>query len=117
MIRVGRCVPAPGGGYTIPSYDGFEPIVVMMKSHSKWHSLSPYELKNSKGQIMENIWQFSKVYEVVPKSTQYKSRYDKTVIWQHPEERHLDNQELTEAYYEWRRKGVDCQWPVPLSGQ
>lgn len=112
MIRVGRCAPAKGG-YDIPSYESFEPIIVMMKSHSPWYPLSPYELKNKKGQIMENIWQFSKVYKEVPKSIQYKSRYDRTVIWNHHEEVHvLEDGTVTDEYYQWREKGMNCKWPV-----
>jgi hypothetical protein len=85
----------------------------MMKSHSEYYPLSPYFLKDDKGRIMENIWQFSKCYKVVPKSTQRKSRYDNTIIWQHGSEVHLDdNDNITNEYVAWREKGMNNKEPV-----
>lgn len=55
MIRVGRCKYS-GGKRIDPNYEGFTPIVVMMKSHSRWSSLSPYELRDERGRIHENIF-------------------------------------------------------------
>lgn len=63
-------------------------------------------LKDEKGRIFENIWQFSKVYEKVPKSIQTYSRFNKTVIWNHPAEIHLKEGLLTPEYYQWRTKGM-----------
>ncbi len=112
MIRVGRIQSASDK----LTYSGFIPIVVMMKS-SPYYSLSPYsltlELKiNEKKQRcnLENIWQFSKVYETVPASKQTYSRFDRTVIWEWPAQTHViknkdETIELTPEYYEWRRAG------------
>ena len=100
MIRVGRCKYDENNKMTYPSFDNFTPIIIMMRSHSKYYELSPYELKNSEGHIMENIWQSAKVYASVPASKQYYSRYDKTVIWNHPKEIHVDeNDNLTPEYF------------------
>lgn len=41
------------------------------------------------GRIMENIWQFSKVYKKTRESKQTYSRWDKTVIWSYPSTTHL----------------------------
>jgi hypothetical protein len=102
MIRVGRIVDG-----VQPKIDGFKPIVVLMKS-SKYYSLSPYSLRTQEGHIMENIWQFSKVYKTIPASRQTYSRYDNTVIWEHPAEAHLDQDgNLTNAYWNWRSKGYN----------
>ena len=81
MIRVGRCSFNKNGVVTYPSCDNFTPIIVLMKGHSEWGELGPYDVKNEKGRILENIWQFSKVYEKVPKTLQRYSRYNKKVIW------------------------------------
>ena len=120
MIRVGRCTysGAKGAKRNDPTYDGFTPVIVLTKS-TKYGSLGPYELKNSEGQIMENIWQFAKVYESVPASKQKLSRFSKEVTWDHPAEKHVDSLErdkrsrkttdlkLREEYWQWRNKGFN----------
>lgn len=112
MIRVGR--RKYEGTQTVdPSYEGFTSIIVLMKSHSKYGDLGPYLLKNNKGQIIENVWQFKKVYEKVPYSKQRYSRYSNTIIWEHAEETHIDhNRQLTLEYYNWREKGLNNTYPV-----
>ncbi len=115
QIRVGRCV-YQNNQRIDPTYSGYEQILVLTKS-SKYGSLGPYCLKNEKGQIMENIWQFSKVYQTVPKSVQRYSKYDRTVIWDHPAETHAtinpdSNYTLTGEYLKWRNKGINCPYPV-----
>jgi len=62
---------------------------------------------------MENIWQFSKVYQEVPAITQRYSRYNDLVIWQHQKEKHLsENGILLSAYWKWRSKGMNNRYPV-----
>lgn len=112
MIRVGRCQYNSLGNRTDPTIEGFTNIVVMMISHSKWYPLSPYTLKNEKNQIFENIWQFSKVYEKVPKSVQKYSRYNNRIIWNHPAEIHIKNENLTDEYYKWREKGFNAPYAI-----
>src|SRR4051812_35751014 len=102
MIRVGRCTYTNQGKIIYPSFEGFTPIVIMMKSHSEYYPLSPYFLKDDKERIMENIWQFSKCYKFVPKSVQRRSKYDNTIIWNHGSEVHLDdNDNILPKYIEW----------------
>lgn len=108
MIRVGRITNSKQH----PSFPNFKNIVCMTKS-SAYGELSPYLLTNSRGFIMENIWQFSKVYEKVKYSKQIYSQWDRTVIWEHPEETHVDEDgDLTLEYLEWRRKGYRNKYPV-----
>ena len=118
MLRVGRCIYDSKGQVSYPSFDGFTNIIVMMRGHSKYSTLSPYYLKNEKGQIMENIWQFSKLYEIVPKTTQRFSRWNQRIIWEHPREIHFKTEtndetgnpvegEITPAYWKWREKGMN----------
>lgn len=114
MIRVGRR-EYHKGGYTDPSFIGFIPIIVMTPC-TKYGSLGPYSLRNEKGQNMENIWQFSKVYNNVPKSVQKYSRYDSTIIWDWPTETHVDekgeNGYLNSNYLKWRTQGMNAKYPI-----
>lgn len=100
MIRVGR-IEYVNKKPIYPSYPGYESIVVMMKSHSKWWKLSPYYL-NENGEIMENTWQSSKVYEMIPQSTQYYPGNRSRVIWNWRKEDHVIDGELTPEYFKWR---------------
>jgi len=116
MIRVGRCVYDSAGNKYDPTFDNFVNIVVVMKSHSPYYELSPYYLKDEKNRIMENYWQFSKIYETVPITHQRKSRYDQTIIWTHPAEVHIVKEnnvdKITDEYRNWRNKGMLCQEPI-----
>ena len=113
-VRVGRCTyDNKTGKRTDPACTGFTSVLVMMKSHSEWGVIGPYCLKDSKGRIFENIWQFSKCYEKVPKSRQEYSRYDHTVIWDHPAETHINfDGSLTPEYFAWRKKGMESKYPI-----
>ncbi len=107
MIRVGR-IEYVNKKPIYPNYPGYESIVVMMKSHSPWWRLSPYYL-NENGEIMENTWQSSKVYENVPRTLQHYPRNPSKIIWSYPSENHVHIQEgkhdeLTLEYFNWRQK-------------
>ncbi|ARF11064.1 hypothetical protein Hokovirus_4_38 [Hokovirus HKV1] len=125
MIRVGRCLYANDGSRTDPQFENFETILVLMKSHSIYYTLSPYYIKDAKDRIFENYWQFSKVYDNVPYSVQRKSRYDNTVIWSHPAESHtyLENNEkkINNKYLIWRNKGMATKeairYPATFNGR
>lgn len=107
MIRVGRCIYEKGKRID-PVYENFTPVVVLMKSSPFWE-LSPYYLTDNDGIIMENKWQFSKVYKKVPESKQTYSRFDQKVIWQHRAETHIENDTLNDKYWKWRDKGMKCK--------
>ena len=111
MLKVGRCTYDPTGKRIDPKIPTFTNILVLMKSSLYWE-LSPYYLKDDRGVFMENKWQFSKVYPSVPYSSQKYSRYDKTVIWEHPAETHIEKNELTQKYWDWREKGMMNPHPV-----
>lgn len=113
MIRVGRRIYNRNGTYTDPHYDNFTPILCLTKS-TEYGALGPYELKDDKGRIMENIWQFSKVYKKVGKAKESYSRYQKDlIIWEHGEEVHVDqNNNLTKEYFNWRKKGMENKYAV-----
>ena len=105
-IRVGRIQNGK-----IPSYEGYKKIMVMTKS-STYGDIGPYCLKNEQGHIMENIWQFSKIYETVPASTQRYSRWDNRIIWEWPEETHMMNNQSNDAYWVWRNAGMNAVDPI-----
>ena len=113
MIRVGRCLYDKKGKRTDPSFDGFTPIIVLMKSHSQWANLGPYDLTDDNGRIFESIYQFAKCYKEVPAITLHYSRYDPTIIWSHPKEKHIDdNGNLTQEYWNWREKGTNSKYAI-----
>lgn len=111
MLKVGRCTYDIKGNRIDPVIPTFTNIIVLMKSSLYWE-LSPYYLKDANGYILENKWQFSKVYEMVPKSIQTYSSSDKTVIWNHPEETHIVKGKLTQKYWNWRKKGMSNKYSV-----
>lgn len=135
MIRVGI-----NGKTDTAEFPDYHKVVCLTKS-SAYGDLSPYcltvnvdEYDFQAGEVvtlnnvnMENAWQFSKLYAAVPASRQTRSRYDSTVIWQHPAERHLavETVETVEAeaaasttvspsaaYWRWRHKGMLTVEPV-----
>lgn len=114
QIRVGRRRYI-GGKPCDPSYPEFKNIICLTPS-SDWGSLGPYALKDEQGCLMENIWQFSKIYERVPASAQPYSRWNKRIIWKHPAEVHVvcvgNKKYITDAYYEWRKKGFFSPDPI-----
>lgn len=113
-VRVGTRLYNNGKHYD-PQYPNFTPIVVLTKS-SKYGSLGPYVLKDSKGRIFENLHQAMKVYADVPATQQTYSQYDRRIIWDHPAEQHVvetqDGYQLLDAYYAWREKLMVCSYPV-----
>ena len=108
MIRVGT-IKYVGGKKCFPKYEKFIPIEVMTPS-TAYGDIGPYVLKNDKGQIMENIWQFSKVYKKVPYVKETYSKYDNRIIWEHPPEIHMNKDgSLTSEYWAWREKGMSAK--------
>lgn len=111
-VKVGRCKYVNGKIVYPNDIAGYERIVVMTKGYGKWGYLSPYHLTDHKDRILENVWQFSKVYEKVPYSKQFRSRFDKTVIWEWPSEIHIENGKLTKEYFVWRQAGMNAKDPI-----
>src|SRR4051812_28232334 len=108
MLRVGRCICSAKGRQD-PQYPGYTAVVVLTRGTNVWGELGPYDLKDENGRIMENVWQFSKVYPAVEATTQYKSRFQRVVVWEHGAEAHLLDPgagaapgNLAPAYWAWR---------------
>lgn len=117
QIRIGRSTYDRNGKRFDPSFPGFTPILVLTKS-SAYGELGPYVLKDQKGRIIENVWQGSKVYAEVPKTTCNMSRYDDRIIWSHPAETHAKWDDVNKSYHldstylNWRKKLQECSDPV-----
>lgn len=95
-----------------PKVQGYTNIIVLTPS-TEYGSLGPYVLRDESGILIENLWQFSKVYERIPQTTQTYSRWDKRVVWDHPSEKHTDtNGSPNKKYWEWRKKGFECNDPI-----
>lgn len=86
-------------GKPLPIMENFENIELFSSAKGFGSSLSPFSLKNADGCIVENVWQFSKLY---PKVTAQNSK-----SWKHPTENHADvSGNPTKAYWMWREKGM-----------
>src|SRR5437762_320946 len=64
--------------------------IVPLTASSPHYPLSPYSLKDENGHIIENVYQGNKVYAYIPPAREFYSKYNKKVIWEHPEEVHVD---------------------------
>lgn len=71
--------------------------------------ISPYVLRNDQNHIMENTYQFSKVYPVVQAQHEVKAG---KVIWSYPAQTHVSNNEYTPDFWNWRQKGMTNAYPV-----
>lgn len=93
-----------------------EKVLSLTKS-TKYGELSPYLMKRD-GVLLENEWQFSKLYETVPEIKIREHRYsDNYWIW--PAQTHIDHRKsskllecITPEYFEWRQAGFECEFPV-----
>jgi hypothetical protein len=104
QIRVGR-ITTEKKKKVMPSFPSFKPIVVMTPK-SPYGKLGPYVLKNN-DVLVENEWQFSKVYPRVKAIKVPYSQWDRRIIWEHGEEVHVNtNDEPNDAYWAWRKKGM-----------
>ena len=109
-IRVGRCTYKKGKRID-PTFDNFTQVIVLTKS-SKYGEIGPYVLKDEKGRLFENIYQMSKIYEVLPKSKQIYSYYQPKIIWEWPEDIHIQNGIIQNNYYDWRKQGMESKEPI-----
>ncbi len=99
-----------------PTTEGYRNVLIHTSGQ-----LSPYTMKDENGVIMENFWQFSKIWERTFEIKQPISQYDHNVRWEHPAELHyvyntddaidciigynLNDGDITHKYWEWRNKG------------
>jgi len=108
-IRVGRIAQRSAKGEKYPKTEGYVNIAVTSHNASGVGSeLSPFKLKDEQGHLMENIWQFSKVYSFVP------DHIDKKTGWSHDREIHINKktQTINSEYWDWRKKGMTFEEPM-----
>lgn len=109
QLKVAKYYP----GKPQPQTEGFRNILIHTSPAGIGGPLSPYVLRNEQGQLLESIYQFSKVYEIVYAQKTALSRFQpNTIIWEHPREVHLENNELTQEFWNWRKKGMDNLYAV-----
>lgn len=99
-IRVGKYDYKTGKQ---PSTPGYHSVLIHTTG-----DLSPYTMKDANGTIMENAWQFAKVFPSVMKQRQSVSQFQPNDIrWSHPAEKHMNaDGTLTKEYWAWREKGM-----------
>ena len=113
MVRVAKYYPREHEKPTAPA--GFRNILIHTRGNTLGGDLSPYVLKNEQGHLLENLWQFSKVYASVSAQRTKLSRFHpNVVIWEHPSERHYDEDTdaVMPAYWKWRDKGIQNPYAV-----
>ena len=104
-VRVGSITFGP---IKVPEYEGFTEIKIMTRNYGKWFPLSPYELKTKEGYIMENVWQFSKVYEKIPAAEIKQHPRSNKITWKWQAETHIDDDgNLLPEYWHWRKSGFE----------
>lgn len=109
QVRVAKYFP----GKPVPKMENFKTIWIHIDAKPLGGQLSPYVLRNSQGCLLENLWQFAKVYPSITKQRIPLGRWHQDkIIWEHPAERHLDNGIPTEAYWQWRNKGMHNDYAV-----
>jgi hypothetical protein len=105
-------------GKPLPQTPGFRNVLIHTAPTGEGGPLSPYVLRDEYGHLLENVWQFSKVYREVDAQRVPLSRYQPdTIVWQHGHEKHVDvlangEETVTPAYWEWRLKGFRNAYAV-----
>lgn len=110
-IRNGKS--AHGKTTTYPHIDGFTQVISLTPEGSRYGNLSPYSLRNETGELLENVWQFSKVYPRVPGGPVRYAARSKKIVWDWPAQVHLDLEgNPTAEYWQWRKAGKRAPEPV-----
>lgn len=110
VVGVSRHYP----GKDLVAVPNFKNILIHTTAVNLGGELSPFVLRDEEGSILENVWQFSKVYPRVSKQHVYQSRFhpDK-IIWDWPEETHVDSEgNILQEYWKWRAAGMKNEYPV-----
>lgn len=97
MLRVGKYDYKTK---TEPTTENFTNILIHTTGE-----LSPYTMKDNDNVIMENYWQFSKIWPVVYPTEQTISRWDSRIRWKCEKEIHYKDDKITKDYWHWRSRG------------
>lgn len=115
MIRTGKARYSKKGKIIIPKYPGYIPIVCLKEY--PYYELNPFWLEDENNRLIHNLWQFSKIYNVVPELKIINRR--NKVIWEYQSEMHLNPVTLKvyPEYFKWRRKGIETRFPITYPKQ
>ncbi len=112
IVKVAKYYP----GKPLPFSEGFTNIHIHTTAAGLGGQLSPYVLRDENGVLLENKWQFSKVYpQVSYQHIKLSNRYPNSrVIWNHPAEGHIDieTNQPTAEYWAWREKGYRNEFAI-----
>lgn len=116
-VRVAKYYPKTGILPPTRYPDGdYVNVLIHTKPGGLGGDLSPYVLRDEQNRLLENVWQFSKVYDVVQAQSVPLNRYQPSrgLIWSHPAEKHWNSEtnEPTNEYWLWRRKGETNKYAV-----
>jgi len=94
--------------------EGVRGILIHTSDKTLGGALSPYILRDEHRCLLENVWQFSKVYERVDAIRTKLSRFHPdTIVWVWGAEIHVDSKgDLTPEYWEWREAGMRNPYAV-----
>ena len=108
-VRVAKYYP----GKPPPTMPGYKTILIHVRGDELGGDLSPYVLRDERGCLLENVWQFAKVYARVGAQRTPMSRFQPNkIIWEHPAEEHYTGDDVTPAYWAWREKGRNNSYAV-----
>lgn len=110
MVKVAKYYPGKPQANSV----GFSNILIHTDAKPLGGDLSPYVLSNEHGQLLENIWQFSKLYAKVTTQKIPISRWQPNlIIWEHNAEDLVNEQGTpTKSYWQWREKGMNNKFAV-----
>ena len=75
----------------MPDDRSWKKVLIHTSTKDFGGSLSPYVVRDEKRRLLENIWQFAKVYqEVSAQRTPVSQWRPNDIVWEHPAERHVD---------------------------
>lgn len=108
-IRVGCRRYSNFSGYRDPEIPGYTKISI-----SEVSPYSSFKIKNQNGEILENIWTFSAVYNKIPEVKLLYSAQNKREIWNHRGETHYNPKTnyIDEKYWDWRISGFSSAFPI-----
>lgn len=95
--------------------DGTIQVLVHPGRNNRYSPLSPYSIKNDKMQLVENAYQFRKIYPKVYAQDQWsfvEGHQGKQQTWRYSEEVHMRNGEPTDEYWIWRENGLSHQFAI-----
>ena len=103
--------------YNIPDFVNIK----LKRNSSIYWELTTHYLKDTNNVLLENKWQFNKVYSDIPETTVYDPNDKTKIIWNYPKEQHVKNNKLLDNFWNWRQQGYNSKnaicYPVGLHNE